>query len=93
MPSHPVEAEYKPNGFAGQDFSKKTETYTYEAGLTDFGRTVPYSFNVEEDRKYDAKFESTSKFVPSEDGKSSPDFLAFLNEIKSGGSSSKFTSE
>lgn len=42
------------------------------------------TFGVTEEPKYEYK--GTSSFVPSEDGKSSPDFLAFLNEIRAGAS-------
>lgn len=88
QPSTTYQTDFKSN-FTTQDYTTKTNTA--DAGITDYGRTVPYSFNVEEDKKYEPKIDS-SKFIAAEDGKSSPEFLAFLNQIKSGSSSNNFSS-
>lgn len=97
QPTTTYQTDFKPN-YGTQDFTSKnntqdytkiTKTETADTGIANFGRTVPYSFNVEEDKKFESKVDS-SKFAPNEDGKSSPDFLAFLNQIKSGSGSSGY---
>jgi hypothetical protein len=46
--------------------------------LQSYARKVPFSVNVAEER-----------FAPTDDGKSSPEFLALLSQLK-GGSSSNY---
>lgn len=58
-----------------QDYTNKGETAS--KGLTNFGRSVPYSFNVD-DVSQGSKVDPT-KFTPADDGKSSPAFLALLS--------------
>jgi hypothetical protein len=50
--------------------------------LNNYGRAIPYSFDVLGDKTTENVYES--KFTPENDGKSSPEFLALLSQIKSG---------
>jgi len=56
--------------------------------LNNYGRAIPYSFDVLSDKPtenvYESKFTPESKLTPESDGKSSPEFLALLSQIKSG---------
>lgn len=58
------------------DYTRKDEPK--ETNLETFGRSVPNSHNVGEDR-----------FAATEDGKSSPEFLALINELRSGAGKSR----